>query len=174
VSNSLPRRAMAWGRPSGRRSGITVLPNALPGILTGTILRISRCDRRDGSPGGGRASTYITVDPNGPLVSSPRCLRRSINGRRAAGRVFATSRRQRSSCCSSAADPECQPILMRNRFSRKRVGCQTNHLPRALYPPGRVEWQIRDESMHCAYLWQFSGHPRRDLQIEAKKITANH
>ena len=44
-----------------------VLPSALPGILTGNILAISVCDRRDGAAGRDRRVDLIVMDPNGPF-----------------------------------------------------------------------------------------------------------
>ena len=44
-----------------------VLPSALPGILTGTILSISRAIGETAPLVVVGASTFITVDPNGPF-----------------------------------------------------------------------------------------------------------
>jgi phosphate transport system permease protein len=44
-----------------------VLPNALPGILTGTILAISRALGETAPVVVIGASTFIVVDPNGPF-----------------------------------------------------------------------------------------------------------
>jgi phosphate transport system permease protein len=45
-----------------------VLPNALPGILTGTILAMSRAIGETAPLVVVGASTYVTVDPNGPFA----------------------------------------------------------------------------------------------------------
>ena len=45
-----------------------VLPNALPGILTGTILAMSRAIGETAPLVVVGASTFITVDPNGPFA----------------------------------------------------------------------------------------------------------
>ncbi len=54
---------MVLGQPSGRRSGIMFCHAALPGILTGTILAISRALGETAPLIIVGAATYITKDP---------------------------------------------------------------------------------------------------------------
>ena len=56
---------MASVPPSGKRSGITYLPSALPGILTGTILAISRGLGETAPLIIVGAATFITKNPTG-------------------------------------------------------------------------------------------------------------
>lgn len=58
----------AW--PDEPIQRLIVLPNALPGILTGTILSVSRAIGETAPLVVVGASTYITVDPNGPFGKS--------------------------------------------------------------------------------------------------------
>ena len=83
--------AMGWAPPSGRRSGTMCCPMRIPGILTGTILAISRAIGETAPLVIVGASTYITFDPDGPSQNSPPCRSRSTNGPLVRRMNFATS-----------------------------------------------------------------------------------
>ena len=67
VPNSLRLAAFALGATQWQAIWSHVLPNALPGILTGTILAISRAVGETAPLIVVGASTFITVDPTGPF-----------------------------------------------------------------------------------------------------------
>jgi len=67
VPNSLRRAAYGLGATKWQTVWHHVLPNALPGILTGTILAVSRAMGETAPLVVVGASTFITVDPNGPF-----------------------------------------------------------------------------------------------------------
>ena len=67
VPNSLRQAGMALGATKWQTIWAHVLPSALPGILTGTILAISRAIGETAPLVVVGASTLIFVDPNGPF-----------------------------------------------------------------------------------------------------------
>ncbi|HEX9675003.1 MAG TPA: phosphate ABC transporter permease PstA [Anaerolineales bacterium] len=67
VPNSLRRASYALGATQWQTVWAHVLPNAIPGILTGTILAISRAIGETAPLVVVGASTYITFDPDGPF-----------------------------------------------------------------------------------------------------------
>lgn len=68
VPNSLRQAGMALGATKWQTIWHHVLPNALPGIMTGTILAISRAIGETAPIVVVGASTFITADPNGPFA----------------------------------------------------------------------------------------------------------
>lgn len=67
VPNSLRRASFGLGATKWQTIWHHVLPNAIPGILTGTILAVSRAIGETAPLIVVGASTYITVDPDGPF-----------------------------------------------------------------------------------------------------------
>lgn len=67
VPQSLRRASFGLGATKWQTIWHHVLPNALPGILTGTILAVSRAIGETAPLIVVGASTYITVDPDGPF-----------------------------------------------------------------------------------------------------------
>lgn len=67
VPNSLRQAAYGLGATRWQTIWSHVLPNALPGILTGSILAISRAIGETAPLIVVGASTFITVDPSGPF-----------------------------------------------------------------------------------------------------------
>lgn len=67
VPNSLRQAGMALGATKWQTIWAHVLPSALPGILTGTILAVSRAIGETAPLVVVGASTLIFVDPNGPF-----------------------------------------------------------------------------------------------------------
>ena len=67
VPNSLRQASYGLGATKWQTIWHHVLPNALPGILTGTILSISRAIGETAPLVVVGASTFITVDPTGPF-----------------------------------------------------------------------------------------------------------
>ncbi len=67
VPNSMRQGGMALGATKWQTIWAHVLPNALPGILTGTILSISRALGETAPLVVVGASTFITTDPTGPF-----------------------------------------------------------------------------------------------------------
>lgn len=67
VPNSLRQAGLALGATKWQTTWAHVLPNALPGILTGTILAVSRALGETAPLVVVGASTFITVDPSGPF-----------------------------------------------------------------------------------------------------------
>jgi phosphate transport system permease protein len=67
VPNSLRQAGYGLGATKWQTVWSHVLPNALPGVLTGTILSISRAVGETAPLIVIGASTFITVDPNGPF-----------------------------------------------------------------------------------------------------------
>jgi phosphate transport system permease protein len=67
VPNSLRQASFGLGATQWQTVWHHVLPGALPGILTGTILAISRAIGETAPLVVIGASTFITVDPNGPF-----------------------------------------------------------------------------------------------------------
>ncbi len=67
VPNSMRQAGMALGATKWQTIWAHVLPNALPGILTGTILSISRALGETAPLVVVGASTFITTDPTGPF-----------------------------------------------------------------------------------------------------------
>jgi phosphate transport system permease protein len=67
VSNALRQASYGLGATKWQTIWHHVLPNALPGILTGTILAISRAIGETAPLVVVGASTFITVDPQGPF-----------------------------------------------------------------------------------------------------------
>lgn len=67
VPNSLRQASYGLGATKWQTIWHHVLPNALPGILTGTILSISRAIGETAPLVVVGASTFITVDPSGPF-----------------------------------------------------------------------------------------------------------
>ena len=67
VSNALRQASYGLGATKWQTIWHHVLPNALPGILTGTILAISRAIGETAPLVVVGASTFITVDPDGPF-----------------------------------------------------------------------------------------------------------
>ncbi|HJX40104.1 MAG TPA: phosphate ABC transporter permease PstA [Anaerolineales bacterium] len=67
VPNSLRRASYGLGATRWQTVWSHVLPNAIPGILTGTILAISRAIGETAPLVVVGASTYITFDPDGPF-----------------------------------------------------------------------------------------------------------
>ena len=99
VPSSLRQASYGLGATKWQTIWHHVLPNAMPGILTGTILAISRAI--------GETAPLVVVGhrPLSPWIptvrspSSPRCRSRSTSGRRGPRTSFETSRQRRSSCC---------------------------------------------------------------------------
>lgn len=67
VPNSLREAAFGLGATRWQTVWSHVLPNAMPGILTGTILSVSRAMGETAPLVVVGASTYITADPSGPF-----------------------------------------------------------------------------------------------------------
>lgn len=67
VPNSIRQASLALGATRWETIWHHVLPQALPGILTGTILAISRAIGETAPLVVVGASTYVTVDPSGPF-----------------------------------------------------------------------------------------------------------
>jgi phosphate transport system permease protein len=67
VPLSLRQAGMALGATKWQTIWAHVLPNAIPGILTGTILAMSRAMGETAPLVVVGAATFITVDPNGPF-----------------------------------------------------------------------------------------------------------
>jgi len=67
VPNSLRRASYGLGATRWQTVWSHVLPNAIPGILTGTILAISRAIGETAPLVVVGASTYITFDPDSPF-----------------------------------------------------------------------------------------------------------
>jgi phosphate transport system permease protein len=67
VPNSLRQAGMGLGATKWQTIWAHVLPNAMPGILTGTILAISRAIGETAPLVVVGASTFITVDPTSPF-----------------------------------------------------------------------------------------------------------
>lgn len=67
VPNSIRQAGMALGATKWQTIWHHVLPSALPGILTGTILAMSRAIGETAPLVVVGASTFIVVDPNGPF-----------------------------------------------------------------------------------------------------------
>ncbi|WP_082389819.1 phosphate ABC transporter permease PstA [Ornatilinea apprima] len=67
VPNSLKQASYGLGATRWQTVWHHVLPNALPGIMTGTILAISRAIGETAPLVVVGASTFITMDPNGPF-----------------------------------------------------------------------------------------------------------
>jgi phosphate transport system permease protein len=67
VPNSLRLASFGLGGTRWQTIWHHVLPNALPGILTGAILSISRAFGETAPLVVVGASTFITLDPNGPF-----------------------------------------------------------------------------------------------------------
>jgi phosphate transport system permease protein len=67
VSNSLRQASYALGATKWQTVWAHVLPNAISGILTGTILAISRAFGETAPLVVVGAATYITLDPSGPF-----------------------------------------------------------------------------------------------------------
>ena len=67
VPNSLRRASYGLGATQWQTVWSHVLPNSIPGILTGTILAISRAIGETAPLVVVGASTYITFDPDGPF-----------------------------------------------------------------------------------------------------------
>jgi phosphate transport system permease protein len=67
VPNSLRLASFGLGATRWQTVWNHVLPNAIPGILTGTILSISRAIGETAPLVVVGASTFITVDPSGPF-----------------------------------------------------------------------------------------------------------
>jgi phosphate transport system permease protein len=68
VPRSLRQAGMALGATKWQTIRSHVLPNALSGILTGTILAMSRALGETAPLVVVGASTFITTDPNGPFA----------------------------------------------------------------------------------------------------------
>jgi phosphate transport system permease protein len=68
VPQSLRQAGMGLGATKWQTIWHHVLPNALPGILTGNILAMSRAIGETAPLVVVGASTFITVDPNGPFA----------------------------------------------------------------------------------------------------------
>ena len=67
VPNSIRRASYGLGATKWQTVWHHVLPNAIPGILTGTILSMSRAIGETAPLVVVGASTFITIDPNGPF-----------------------------------------------------------------------------------------------------------
>lgn len=67
VPGSMRQAGMALGATKWQTTWAHVLPSALPGILTGTILAISRALGETAPLVVIGASTFITIDPSGPF-----------------------------------------------------------------------------------------------------------
>ena len=68
VPRSLRQAGLALGATKWQTTRSHVLPNALPGILTGTILAVARALGETAPLVVVGASTFITTDPNGPFA----------------------------------------------------------------------------------------------------------
>ncbi|MFN8455166.1 MAG: phosphate ABC transporter permease PstA [Anaerolineae bacterium] len=68
VPQSLRQAGMGLGATKWQTIWAHVLPNALPGILTGAILSVSRAIGETAPLVVVGASTFITIDPNGPFA----------------------------------------------------------------------------------------------------------
>jgi phosphate transport system permease protein len=67
VPRSLRQAGLALGATKWQTTRAHVLPNALPGILTGTILAVARALGETAPLVVVGASTFITTDPSGPF-----------------------------------------------------------------------------------------------------------
>lgn len=67
VPNSIRQASYALGATKWQTVWNHVLPNAIPGILTGTILAVSRAIGETAPLVVIGAATFITIDPNGPF-----------------------------------------------------------------------------------------------------------
>ena len=68
VPSSLRQASYGLGATHWQTVWHHVLPNAMPGVLTGTILAISRAMGETAPLVVIGASTFITVDPSGPFA----------------------------------------------------------------------------------------------------------
>ncbi|MEM7336901.1 MAG: ABC transporter permease subunit, partial [Chloroflexota bacterium] len=65
--NSMRQAGMALGATKWQTIWHHILPSALPGIMTGTILAVARAVGETAPLVVVGASTFIVVDPNGPF-----------------------------------------------------------------------------------------------------------
>jgi phosphate transport system permease protein len=122
VPNSLRQAGMGLGATKWQTIWHHVLPNAMPGILTGTILAISRAIGETAPLVVVGASTFITVDPTNPFskfttlpiqiyqwTSRPQDEFRNIAAAAILVLLFLLLALNASA------------VLLRNRFSKRRV-----------------------------------------------------
>lgn len=122
VPNSLRQASMGLGATRWQTIWNHVLPNALPSILTATILAVSRAIGETAPLVVVGASTFITVDPSGPFskftvlpiqiyqwTSRPQAEFRNI----AAAAIIVL--------LALLLTLNAAAIIMRNRFSKQRV-----------------------------------------------------
>jgi phosphate transport system permease protein len=123
VPNSLRQAGMGLGATKWQTIWAHVLPNAMPGILTGTILAVSRAIGETAPLVVVGASTFITVDPTNPFskfttlpiqiyqwTSRPQDEFRNI----AAAAIIVL--------LILLLTLNATAVLLRNRFSRRRYG----------------------------------------------------
>ena len=99
VPNSLRQASYGLGATKWQTVWNHVLPQAMPGILTGTILAMSRAIGETAPLIVVGASTFIVFDPTGHSRNSRCCRFRSTTGPRGRSKSSATRRRRRSWCC---------------------------------------------------------------------------
>ena len=103
VPDSIRQGALALGATKWQVVCAQVLPAAIPGIATGSILALSRAHRRDGAAAPGRRAHVRRRSTRRCSGRTRRCRSRSTNWiEQPAGRVPDCSPPLRSSCCSSS------------------------------------------------------------------------
>ena len=123
VPNSLRQASYGLGATKWQTIWHHVLPNALPGILTGTILAISRAIGETAPLVVVGASTFITVDPTGPFSKFTTLPIQ----------IYQWTARPQDEFRNIAAAAiivllvlllalNATAVLLRNRFSRRRYG----------------------------------------------------
>ena len=99
VPDSIRQGGYGLGATRWQAVSRQVLPMALPGILTGTILALSRAVGETAPLVMIGALSFVAFAPTSS-GSSPRCRSRSTASSGYRRRSSASSRRPRSSCCS--------------------------------------------------------------------------
>ena len=102
VPDTIRQGGYALGATQWQVTSRQVLPAALPGIATGSILSVSRGDRRDRAADHGRRGDLRRVRPDGPRSRSRPCRSRSTSGCGSLRRSSARSPRLRLSSCSAS------------------------------------------------------------------------
>ncbi|MEJ2737960.1 MAG: phosphate ABC transporter permease PstA, partial [Anaerolineae bacterium] len=123
VPNSLRQAGMGLGATKWQTIWYHVLPNAMPGVLTGTILAVSRAIGETAPLVVVGASTFITVDPTSPFskfttlpiqiyqwTARPQDEFRNI----AAAAILVL--------LALLLTLNATAVILRNRFSKRRVG----------------------------------------------------
>ena len=99
VPSSIREASYGLGATRWQTIWRSVLPAALPGIMTGTILSVSRAVGETAPLIVVGAATFLVTDPTSPSRSSQPCRSRSTNGRRVRRGNSPISPRPPSSCC---------------------------------------------------------------------------